>query len=68
VFPTVETLLAQAIAAVFVIGSYFVAQEVRVKRPRRNAKVAPTAASAEPTGDDLAAAVDEAPPVRTPSG
>ena len=45
VFPTVETLLAQVIAALFVIGSYFVAQEVRVKRPRRKATVAPAAAS-----------------------
>jgi high-affinity iron transporter len=31
VFPTVETLVAQAIAAVLVLGSYFVARE---KRPR----------------------------------
>jgi high-affinity iron transporter len=35
VFPTLETLGAQVLAAVFVIGSYFVAQEVRVKRPQR---------------------------------
>ena len=43
VFPTVETLRAQVVAALFVIGSYFVAQEVRVKRPRRKAKAAPAA-------------------------
>jgi high-affinity iron transporter len=35
VFPTVESLTAQACAAVFVIGSYFLAQYVRVWRPRR---------------------------------
>lgn len=34
-FPTVETLAAQALAAVFVIGSYFLAEHVRVRRPRR---------------------------------
>jgi high-affinity iron transporter len=35
VFPTVESLAAQALAAALVIGSYFVAEEIRVKRPRR---------------------------------
>ena len=35
VFPTVETIGAQIAAAVFVIGSYFLAQEMKVKRPRR---------------------------------
>jgi high-affinity iron transporter len=35
VFPTVESLAAQALAAVLVIGSYLVAEEIRVKRPRR---------------------------------
>jgi high-affinity iron transporter len=68
VFPTVETLLAQAIAAVFVIGSYFVAQEVRVKRPRRKAKAAPNGDGAEPTGEEQAAAVaGDRPRVRTPT-
>jgi high-affinity iron transporter len=37
VFPTVETLGLQVLAAAFVIGSYYVAQEVRVKRPQRRA-------------------------------
>jgi high-affinity iron transporter len=46
VFPTVETLLAQVVAALFVIGSYFVAQEVRVKRPRRKATGTPAGADA----------------------
>jgi high-affinity iron transporter len=35
VFPTVETLLAQTLAAGLVIGSYFWADWVRVRRPRR---------------------------------
>jgi high-affinity iron transporter len=38
VFPTVETIGAQIAAAGFVIGSYFLAQEIKVKRPRRRAK------------------------------
>jgi high-affinity iron transporter len=37
VFPTWETLGAQVAAAAFVIGSYFLAQELKVKRPRRRA-------------------------------
>jgi high-affinity iron transporter len=35
VFPNVESLAAQAIAAVIVIGSYFLAQYLKVWRPRR---------------------------------
>ena len=35
VFPPVESLGAQALAAALVLGLYFVAEEVRVKRPRR---------------------------------
>ena len=37
VFPTWETIGAQVAAAVFVIGSYYLAREVRVKRPVRRA-------------------------------
>jgi high-affinity iron transporter len=37
VFPTVESLLAQAVAAALVVGSYFLAEELRVRRPRREA-------------------------------
>ena len=43
VFPTWETIGAQAFAFAFVIGSYFLAQEVKVGRPRRR-----QAGSAEP--------------------
>jgi high-affinity iron transporter len=38
VYPTWETIGAQLFAAVFVIGSYFVAQEMKVKRPGRRAR------------------------------
>ena len=38
VYPTWETIGAQIAALVFVVGSYFVAQEVKVKRPRRKAR------------------------------
>jgi high-affinity iron transporter len=34
VFPTLEGILAQALAAALVIGSYFLAEHVRVRRPR----------------------------------
>ena len=70
VFPTIETLLAQAIAAVFVIGSYVVAQEVRVKRPRRKAAVAPAAFNGNGAGtteEDVAAAIEDAEPVASRS-
>ena len=38
VFPTWETLLAQVGAFAFVVGSYFLAQEVKVKRPQRKSR------------------------------
>jgi len=47
VYPTWETLGAQVLAAVFVLGSYFVAQELKVKRPSRRAQR--RAAPAQPT-------------------
>jgi high-affinity iron transporter len=34
-FPTVETIVAQVLAAAFVIGSYFLAEHLKVRRPRR---------------------------------
>ena len=48
VFPTWETLGAQVAAFLFVIGSYVVAQEVKVKRPRRRARPAAERANPEP--------------------
>jgi high-affinity iron transporter len=35
IFPNVETIVAQALAALFVVGSYFLAEWLRVRRPRR---------------------------------
>jgi high-affinity iron transporter len=34
IFPNVETIVAQLIAAVIVVGSYFLAEELKVRRPR----------------------------------
>ena len=38
-FPTVEGLVCQAIAAAFVIGSYFLAEHVRYRRPVKQGRV-----------------------------
>ncbi|HWV84921.1 MAG TPA: FTR1 family protein [Capillimicrobium sp.] len=38
VYPTWETIGAQVAAMAFVIGSYFLAEEIRIKRPRRRAR------------------------------
>jgi high-affinity iron transporter len=47
VYPSWETLGAQGVAAVFVLGSFFVAKELKVKRPVRRA--ARRAVPAQPT-------------------
>jgi high-affinity iron transporter len=49
IFPNVETIVAQAAAAVLVIGSYFLAEEVRVRRPRRRGASVAVRASAPPS-------------------
>ena len=41
IFPNVESLLAQAFAGVLVIGSYFVAENLRHKRPLREGTATP---------------------------
>ena len=46
VFPTVEGLVAQVLAAALVLGSYFGAEYWRVKRPRKRAQVAPASGTA----------------------
>jgi high-affinity iron transporter len=48
IFPNVETLAAQALAAAFVIGSYVLAEEIRVKRPRRRGRQPAVHAEAPP--------------------
>ena len=60
VYPTWETIGAQILAAVFVIGSYYLAEEVRIKRPRRRAR-----RTAPATPDPAAAAA--ASPGREPA-
>jgi high-affinity iron transporter len=35
VFPNVEGLLAQLLAAIFVLGSYFLAEYLKVRRPMK---------------------------------
>ena len=42
-FPTVEGVVAQLLAAVLVIGSYFLAGHVRVRKPRRRGQLVPVA-------------------------
>ncbi|MHB1810329.1 MAG: FTR1 family iron permease [Solirubrobacteraceae bacterium] len=48
IFPNVETIVAQAIAAALVIGSYFMAEEIRVRRPRRRGEKAAVMAEQAP--------------------
>ncbi|HST40366.1 MAG TPA: FTR1 family protein [Conexibacter sp.] len=65
VYPTWETVGAQVAAFAFVVGSYYLAQEVRVRRPRRIARKKraatpeaalepqpPVATATAPSGDD----------------
>ena len=53
VYPSWETLGAQAFAAVFVIGSFYVAKELKVKRPSRRAQRRRAAAPAPPTQEPV---------------
>ncbi|MGI8712449.1 MAG: FTR1 family iron permease [Solirubrobacteraceae bacterium] len=48
VFPNVQTIAAQVVAAVVVIGSYFLAEEMRVRRPRRRGGTVAVRPSAPP--------------------
>jgi high-affinity iron transporter len=48
IFPTVEGIAAQLMAAGLVIGSYLVAVELKVRRPRRRGQVAAQRAEAPP--------------------
>jgi high-affinity iron transporter len=48
VFPTWEGIFAQAGSLVFVLGSYFAAREIQVKRPRRRAMAEASAAATLP--------------------
>jgi high-affinity iron transporter len=46
-----ETLGAQVLAGLFVVGSYFVAQEVKVKRPQRRGEMPAVRAEAAPRSE-----------------
>lgn len=48
IFPTVEGLVAQFLAAALVVGSYYGAEYVRVRRPRARGKVPATRPEAPP--------------------
>lgn len=51
IYPIWETLAAQALAALFVVGSYYAAEYVKVKRPRRRGlPVTAARATVEPVG------------------
>jgi high-affinity iron transporter len=52
-FPNVEGVAAQGAAAVFVLGSYFVAGELRVRRPQRRGEVPATVLTHEPDAADV---------------
>jgi high-affinity iron transporter len=62
IFPTWETLGAQVLAFAFVIGSYFAAEYVRIKRPRRRAAAAAAAGAAGRARERRASASRPAPP------
>ena len=64
-FPTVESLTAQMLAAILVIGSYCLAQYVRVWRPRQLGLPAAQRPSAPPTIEELALSVKTSASERT---
>src|SRR3954447_25168288 len=48
IYPVWETLAAQALAALFVVGSYYAAEYVKVKRPKRRGLPVTAAVATEP--------------------
>jgi high-affinity iron transporter len=57
IYPVWETLAAQALAAAFVVGSYYAAEYVKVKRPqRRGQPVTAVRATAPPSRSERAVA------------
>lgn len=57
VYPTVETLGAQFLAAAFVIGSYYAAEYVKVRRPRGRGEQAAVPATAAPVAEPIPTAI-----------
>jgi high-affinity iron transporter len=49
IFPNLQTIGAQVVAAALVIGSYFLAEEMRVRRPRRRGATVAIRPSAAPS-------------------
>jgi high-affinity iron transporter len=66
VYPTWETIGAQVAAFVFVIGSYILAQEVRVRRPQRRARTRTEAEPATTNGSGPQAPAEDPAPDREP--
>src|SRR5947209_8253895 len=62
VFPNVQTIVAQAVAAVLVVGSYFLAEELRVRRPRRRGDQVAVRPGTPPAVAHTEAAPPSAPP------
>ncbi len=48
IFPNVQAIVAQMAAAVLVIGSYFLAEELKVRRPRRRGEASAVRANEPP--------------------
>ncbi|MHB1537823.1 MAG: FTR1 family protein [Solirubrobacteraceae bacterium] len=59
IFPNVQTIAAQAAAALLVIGSYFMAEEMRVRRPRRRGERVASRPSEAPRRADSSASRSE---------
>jgi len=57
IFPNVEGLVAQALAAAFVVGSYFLAEHLKVRRPAKRGE-APATRPVAPPPVPLASGVD----------
>jgi high-affinity iron transporter len=62
IYGTYETIACQLVAAILVVGSYVLAQQVKVKRPQRRGELAARRAEAPP------APRPDATPVREPVG
>ena len=64
IFPSVETIAAQVAAIVFVIGSYALATELKVKRPQRKARRAGARPTPRPSASEPR--LTQVPPARRP--
>jgi high-affinity iron transporter len=63
VFPTVETLGAQLLAATAVVGSYVMAEHVRVRKPLRRGETPAARPEAAPEAEDAEPVAPVAEPV-----